>query len=55
MRGGQRYASRKLGPYSRRQLGELDARLLEGRREKLLTAELVEHVGAARRTRCSAT
>jgi hypothetical protein len=45
-RGGPRFASRKLGTYSRRPLAAIDARTLEARREKAVAAELTEHVGA---------
>ena len=44
-RGGPRFATRKLGKYSRRPLAQIDGRLLEAHREKAIIAELTTHVG----------
>ena len=45
MRGGARFAKRRLSVWSTRKVTELDRRTLEGKREQEILDELTRHVG----------
>jgi hypothetical protein len=45
MRGGARFAKRRLSVWSKRKVTEIDRRTLEGRREQQVLDELTAHVG----------
>ena len=51
MRGGPRFAQRRLSLWSKRGFAELDGRLAEAREENRIIADLTHHVGRRRSRR----